>query len=82
MAGITANPETCRKHLEASTAVATALTPAIGYERAADLAKEMLANGMTIRDVLARQADLPEGLIAQTTDLHLLVRPTPARVSS
>ncbi|KQU94680.1 aspartate ammonia-lyase [Ensifer sp. Root31] len=79
VSGITANPEACRKHLEASTAVATALTPAIGYERAADLAKEMLSSGMTIRDVLARQADLSEDLIAQTTDLHLLVRPTPAR---
>ncbi|OCK58389.1 hypothetical protein LMTR3_21530 [Bradyrhizobium sp. LMTR 3] len=31
--GITANVEWYRKHLEASTAVVTALTPLIGYER-------------------------------------------------
>lgn len=82
VAGITANPETCRKHLEASTAVATALTPILGYERAADLAKQVLASGQTIRDVLAQQSDLPEDLITQTTDPHLLVRPTPTRLAS
>lgn len=74
--GITANAETCRKHLEASTAVATALTPAIGYERAAELAKEVVASGKTIREVLAEQPDLSEDLIAQTADPHLLTRPT------
>ncbi len=82
VAGITANPETCRKHLEASTAIATALAPALSYERAADLAKQVLASGLTIRDVLAQQVDLPQDLIAQTTDLHLLVRPAPSRLAS
>lgn len=74
--GITANPEICRKHLEASTAVATALTPAIGYERAAELAKQVLASGKTIREILAEQPDLSEDLIARTADPHLLTRPT------
>ncbi|WP_352955083.1 aspartate ammonia-lyase [Mesorhizobium sp. M1322] len=80
--GITANAGTCRKHLEASTAVATALTPAIGYERAAELAKEVLASGKTIREVLAEQPDLSEDLIAQTADPHLLTRPTRSRLAS
>ncbi|MER8524497.1 aspartate ammonia-lyase [Mesorhizobium sp. M1076] len=80
--GITADAETCRKHLEASTAVATALTPAIGYERAAELAKEILASGKTIRQVLAEQPDLSEDLIAQTADPHLLTRPTRSRLAS
>ncbi|WP_245525170.1 aspartate ammonia-lyase [Mesorhizobium sp. M8A.F.Ca.ET.165.01.1.1] len=80
--GITANAETCREHLEASTAVATALTPAIGYERAAELAKEVLASGKTICEVLAEQPDLSEDLIAQTADPHLLTRPTRSRLAS
>ena len=80
--GITANPETCRMHLEASTAVATALTPYIGYERAAELAKEVLATGKTIREVLSDQPDLSEDLIAQTADPHLLTRPTRVRLAS
>lgn len=78
---ITANPETCRKHLEASTAIATALTPTIGYERAAELAKQVLASGKTIREVLAEQPDLSEDLIAQTADPHLLTRPTRSRLA-
>ncbi|MER8956956.1 aspartate ammonia-lyase [Mesorhizobium sp. M0833] len=80
--GVTANAENCRKHLEASTAVATALTPAIGYERAAELAKEVLATGKTIREVLAEQPDLSEDLIAQMADPHLLTRPSRYRAAS
>ncbi|RWE83110.1 MULTISPECIES: aspartate ammonia-lyase [unclassified Mesorhizobium] len=76
VAGITANAETCRRHLEASTAGATALTPAIGYDRAAELAKLVLSSGKTIHEVLAEQPDLSEELIAQAADPHLLTRPT------
>lgn len=80
--GITANPDNCRRSLEASTAVATALTPAIGYERAAELAKEVLCSGKTIREILAEKPDLSEDLIAQTADPHLLTRPTRSRIAS
>ncbi len=75
VAGITANPEACRAHLEASTAVATALTPIIGYERAAELAKEVLAGGRTIREVLESQPDLSPQLLSQVADPGLLTRP-------
>ncbi|RWI83874.1 MAG: aspartate ammonia-lyase [Mesorhizobium sp.] len=81
VAGITANPEICRKHLEASTALATALTPTIGYERAAELAKGVLIAGKTIREILAEQTDLSEELIAQTADPYLLTRPTRSRAA-
>lgn len=80
--GITANADTCRKHLEASTALATALMPAIGYERATELAREVLSSGKTIREILAEQPDLSESLIAQTADPHLLTGPTRSRAAS
>ncbi|KSV67300.1 aspartate ammonia-lyase [Sinorhizobium sp. GL2] len=76
VAGITANPEACRKHLDASTAIATALTPAIGYERAAELAKEVLASGKTIHEVIAGKPDISEMLISEATDPQRLTRPT------
>ena len=76
VAGITANPETCRTHLEASTAVATALTPVIGYERSAEIAKLMLSSGKTIREVLADQPDLSPDLIARLADPYSLTQPT------
>ncbi len=75
VAGITANPQACLRHLESSTAIATAMTPAIGYERAAILAKEVLASGRTIREVLAEQEDLPEGLLARIVDPYAFTRP-------
>ncbi|MBP0439106.1 aspartate ammonia-lyase [Tianweitania sediminis] len=80
--GITANVETCRMHLEASTAVATALTPVIGYERASALAQEVLASGRTIREVLAEQPDLSEDLILITADPGVLTRPSKPRLAS
>lgn len=80
--GITANPENCLKHLEASTAVATALSPAIGYERASLLAKQVLASGRTIREVLVEQADLPADLISRAFDLQMLSRAAPSKAPS
>ncbi|MFZ5993700.1 MAG: aspartate ammonia-lyase [Thermodesulfobacteriota bacterium] len=52
--GIIANPETCRRYAEMSTALATLLNSYIGYERAAALAKEAFARDMPIKD-LARE---------------------------
>jgi aspartate ammonia-lyase len=43
VAGIVANPVTCTAHLDRSTARVTAMVPEIGYARAAELAKAMLA---------------------------------------
>ena len=45
VAGITANPDRCRDHLDRSTARITAMVPEIGYARAAERAKAMLGNG-------------------------------------
>jgi len=82
VAGITANVERCSHHLEASTALATALTPIIGYERAARLTKEVLASGRTIRAVLQEQSDIRADLIESTADLRALTRPNVKRSTS
>ena len=47
--GIEAREDNCTRHVEASVGAATALVPIIGYERAADLAKQALSSGRTIR---------------------------------
>ncbi|MHB1505915.1 MAG: aspartate ammonia-lyase [Sulfobacillus sp.] len=49
--GIEANREVCHRYFETSNALATALAPVIGYLKAAELAKEVLATGRTIRQV-------------------------------
>jgi aspartate ammonia-lyase len=50
--GIMANPEKCRHYLEESPSVVTALTPKIGYARAAEVFKEAVARGVRVRTVL------------------------------
>lgn len=77
--GITANVERCSEHLEASTAVATALTPLIGYERAAEVAKATLKSGQTIWDVLQSELQLTPELLDQLRDQSTLTRPWKAR---
>ena len=42
----------CRGHLENSTAAATALLPAIGYERAGEAARLARDSGRCLRDTL------------------------------
>ncbi|MEI3856073.1 MULTISPECIES: aspartate ammonia-lyase [Ensifer] len=57
--GITANIERCRQNLEAGTALATALVSLLGYERSAQIAKEVLETGRTISEVLETTLALP-----------------------
>jgi aspartate ammonia-lyase len=53
--GITANEERARELLDRSTAMATALSPHLGYAATAELAKESVKTGRSIRElVLAR----------------------------
>jgi aspartate ammonia-lyase len=53
--GIQADTARCRELLDRSTAIATALSPYIGYATTAEIAKESVQSGTPIRDlVLAR----------------------------
>jgi aspartate ammonia-lyase len=53
--GIEADEERCRAHVENSTAAATALVPALGYERAGEAVQLAKAQGKTLRTVVAEQ---------------------------
>jgi aspartate ammonia-lyase len=67
--GITANPERARKLLDDSTALVTALNPHIGYARASEIAKEALATGKRVYDLV-----LEKNLMSRE-DLDALMRP-------
>jgi aspartate ammonia-lyase len=56
--GIEADVERCRELLERSTAVATALSPYLGYAKTAEIAKEAVKTGRSIRELV-----LEHGLI-------------------
>ncbi len=57
--GITARPERCRAHLDASTAMCTSLAPVIGYDRAAALAAETLAGGRPLAELVGEAGLMP-----------------------
>lgn len=63
--GIQANREMCKKHLEESVGIVTALNPYIGYAKAASLAKESLKTGVPVRKLAEEKGLLsPEKLNA------------------
>ncbi|MFW6002863.1 MAG: class II fumarate hydratase [Halanaeroarchaeum sp.] len=55
-----ADREECEAQVEQSMALATALNPTIGYDRASEVAKEALKEGKTIREVVLEKGYLTE----------------------
>ena len=53
--GIEANEARCKEGVDRSLALATALVPKIGYEHAAEVAKEAARTGKTVREVALAQ---------------------------
>ena len=70
--GITANEEVCQTFAESTPQVVTALTPYIGYEKAAEVLKEALDRGATIREIVVEQKLLPEAQLDEAMDLRKL----------
>jgi fumarate hydratase, class II len=58
--GIEADEERCRELVELSMAMVTSLAPKIGYDRAADIAKESARTGKTVRELCREKNILPE----------------------
>ena len=52
--GITANEERCKQLVDRSVGIITAICPYVGYERAANIAKEAIRTGANIRDLILR----------------------------
>ncbi|MFJ8440302.1 class II fumarate hydratase [Kitasatospora griseola] len=64
--GITANAERTREYAESSPSVVTPLNRYIGYEEAAKVAKQSLAERTTIRQVVVERGYLDRGLLTET----------------
>ena len=69
------NREVCAGYVEKSLALATALTPWVGYERAAAIAKEAFHTGKTIREVCREKQLLPEEKLTKALDPWQMIRP-------
>ena len=63
IAGITANAARCARYLDESVGLVTVLAPYVGYAAAAEVAKESMKTGRSIREVvLAHELLTPEAL--------------------
>jgi aspartate ammonia-lyase len=58
--GIAADVERCRELLDRSTALATALSPHIGYAQTAEIAKLAVKSGRSIRDLVRERQLMPD----------------------
>ncbi|MGD9763103.1 MAG: class II fumarate hydratase [Candidatus Binatia bacterium] len=72
--GITANRARCLSYADRSPAVITALAPVIGYDAAAALVQHAIAEGRSIRDVVAESGLAPPERLAEVFDLLALTR--------
>ena len=60
ISGITANEDVCRGYVERSIGVVTALDPMIGYERGVAIAKEALASGRSVYELVREKGWLDD----------------------
>jgi fumarate hydratase class II len=73
--GIQANRERCAELIEQSQAMCTALAPEIGYDAAAQIAKESFASGKTVRQIAQERQILPEERLNELLDPRRMTEP-------
>ena len=73
--GITADEERIRELLERSTALATALSPYIGYEKTAEIAKESVATGKPIRAIVLERNLIEADELDRILSVEAMTRP-------
>jgi aspartate ammonia-lyase len=70
--GIVADEAQCAYWLERSPALVTALAPKIGYAEAAKLAKEAVAQGLTVRELVVKKGILSGRELDEVLDLRAM----------
>ena len=74
VAGIEADEARCRANAESSSALATALSPHIGYEEAAAVVRQSAAEGKTLRQVVLERGLLRPGEVDRVLDVEAMTR--------
>jgi fumarate hydratase, class II len=73
--GIAANKQRCQELVELSMAMVTSLAPKIGYDRAAEIAKESAKTGKTVREICRQKKVLPEEELNRALDPVAMTAP-------
>jgi len=75
VAGVQADEERCRELLDRSTALATALSPYIGYAATAEIAKASIATGRSIRELVRERKLLPDAKLDEILAVEAMTSP-------
>jgi aspartate ammonia-lyase len=73
--GITANREICRKYVENSIGIVTALNPYVGYEKAAAIAEEALRTGKSVYELALEKKLLSKEEIEDILSPEKMIHP-------
>ncbi len=73
--GITVNEDRCTRNAESTAALATALAPAIGYDKAAELAKRTLKEDRTLRALVLEEELLSPDDLDRVLDFRAMTEP-------
>ena len=75
VSGIKADAERCRELLDRSTALATALSPHIGYAETADIAKTAVRTGRSIRELVRERRLLSDAALDRILSVDAMTVP-------
>lgn len=73
--GIVANREESRRLVDHSIGMITAINPYVGYDIAAKIAKEALATGKSIKELILRDNLIPEDELDEILDPYKMLKP-------
>ncbi len=73
--GITANREHCKALVESSAALATALCPVLGYKKSADIAKQSMTTGVSVRKIVLDEKLMTEAQLDLCLNLKDMTKP-------
>jgi fumarate hydratase class II len=82
VAGLEANRQRCESLVEQSLAMCTSLAPIIGYDKAADVAKESFKTGKTVRQVAADRKLMSEADLSKAMDAKRMTQPQADMIGS
>ena len=71
--GLEANTDKLDENIQKNSILVTALVPKLGYDIAAEVAKEAVATNSTIKNVLLNKALLPENEIDELLNIENLI---------
>jgi len=81
-AGIEANKERCESLVEQSLAMCTSLAPIIGYDKAAEIAKESMKTGKTVREVALAKNLVDKATLDKALDPRRMTQPQADMIGS